>query len=429
LLEGALANIPQQSGNRLFLASCRGNEGAPEAGERGLGLLMYQSILGLCGPATDPTLGTPTLRSLHAFLSNTLGVQQQPHLFGAEQLPLTLIGELPAVAPSQVLQTIGASTPYPSQGGFPSSGQAWSNSAATYPSQSSSQPMQPASSATQQQSEQWLNQARQLMQVQNLIEALSIVEGVLQIEPRNTSAMILKGQLLGTMGRIAEALAVIEQLIQLDPNNALAWSMQAFLLTNAGQHQAALAVIEHSLELDAHNPETYAIKNTITANMAAQMYPGIQSRNLGNASYKQSDNARSFLLGAGIQLLGFVIGVAGGAILVLQPTLPKPLAFSLLALGLAFLCVNAVRGAYLYGILRLLLTVPFCLLAAVPLLAVVAYRPANAKLFVELRVHPTLLIPLLFLGGWLALAAVLPFALAFLSFIVGLLTGVRRRMG
>ena len=66
-----------------------------ESSERGLGLFMYQYILGLCGPAIDTTTATAPLRQLHAYLSQALPEQQKPHLYGQEHSPLLLTGDLP----------------------------------------------------------------------------------------------------------------------------------------------------------------------------------------------------------------------------------------------------------------------------------------------------------------------------------------------
>src|SRR5579872_3669576 len=43
----SLLNAVQQTSNRLFLCSCRGNEYGAEAGEKNLGLFMYRTIVGL----------------------------------------------------------------------------------------------------------------------------------------------------------------------------------------------------------------------------------------------------------------------------------------------------------------------------------------------------------------------------------------------
>src|SRR5436305_9925008 len=68
LLATSIAALTQMQQNRVLLCSCRGNSQAPEAGERGLGLFMYRTILGLCGPASDAATGTVSLMQLHSFL-------------------------------------------------------------------------------------------------------------------------------------------------------------------------------------------------------------------------------------------------------------------------------------------------------------------------------------------------------------------------
>ena len=96
--------------------------------------------------------------------------------------------------------------------------------------------------------------------------------------PNDIAALTLKGQLLGTAGRLADATATVEQILQNDPNNALAWSMRAVLLSNMGQKQAALSAIERSLEIDASNPESYGIKTRIMENLATtRTYNGAQA--------------------------------------------------------------------------------------------------------------------------------------------------------
>ena len=84
LIGPTLLNILQQQGNRIFLCSCRGNAGAPESGERGLGLFMHRTIVGLSGPAREPSTELVTLQSLYGYLVSILGEQQSPKRFGQE---------------------------------------------------------------------------------------------------------------------------------------------------------------------------------------------------------------------------------------------------------------------------------------------------------------------------------------------------------
>jgi len=113
LLGSSILNAVQQTSNRLFLCSCRGNEYGPETAEKNLGVFTYRTIVGLCGPAIEPTTKQVTLHRLHAYLSRELGEQQRPQLFGQEQTLLVLVGDLPATPlqtpPSTVSTTIPTS--------------------------------------------------------------------------------------------------------------------------------------------------------------------------------------------------------------------------------------------------------------------------------------------------------------------------------
>ncbi len=108
----------QQQGNRIFLCSCRGNTGAPESGERGLGLFMHRTIVGLSGPAREPSTGLVTLQGLYGYLTNILGEQQSPKPFGQERTPLILVGETAATPPPQQEQS-SSTTPSTNPAGAP----------------------------------------------------------------------------------------------------------------------------------------------------------------------------------------------------------------------------------------------------------------------------------------------------------------------
>jgi tetratricopeptide (TPR) repeat protein len=398
LLGSTLTFISQQS-NRLFFCSCRGNEMAPEAGERNLGLFMYRMILGLCGPAVDSTTGSATLQPLNAFLARMLGEQQRPHLFGEERYPLVLIGELPTIPELQPASSA------PAGGGRQFH----------------------AEQNAQQQGRLLLSQAQQLLQMQNAAEALHVVEQALQVIPQDVETLTLKCQILGTLGRFQEALAVVEQLLQLDPNKALSWSMRAVLLINVGQYQPALAAVERSLQLDPQNPETHAIKKNIMEHLATTTAgQRARAQDQAGSSQKKQGGPRSFFIGVVLQVAGIVLGLAGSGLLITSPTLPAGVALALESFGMALLCVNAARGAYRHGILRLLVTLLMCLLTAGILGAI--YKLAYNRLLTAIIAHPPLLVSVLFLALWLSLAAILPLVLAIGGYIGGLLLGVRRRM-
>jgi len=286
-----------------------------------------------------------------------------------------------------------------------------------------------ALSEAEQQCSMLLSQARHLIQMQKPGEAFNCVEQALQIDPTNIAALILKGQLLGTASRFEEALYVVELVLQLDPDDALVWSMRAALLTNTGQYQAALQAIERSLELDPNNPETYAIKTSIMDHIATFQNQG-NGRRLTTGANKRG-GPRSFFISAGIQFLGLALGIVGATLPIIQPRLPIVAAFVLQSLGLALLCVNAARGSYLHGFARFLFTLFTSALAAAILVAVAILGGANkigtGRVYLMLKSNPALLVPVLFLGLWLALAAAAPLLLALGGFIGGLILGVRRK--
>ncbi len=444
LLGPSLLNAIQQTSNRQFLCSCRGNEYGAEAGEKNLGLLTYRTIVGLSGPAMDTATNQVTLRRLHAFLSDTLGEQQRPQLFGQEQTPFVLVGDMPPALPQTPVHppnpasptspfgsppTVTSTGTRPNTTGTAMSQPVYQTATATATAQLSPNTSgQLSLTATEQQQLQQritmlLRQARHLISLQNPGEAFNVVEQILQLDAGNVSALILKGQLLGTVGRFQEAMSAVQQVLRLDPNNALVWSMQAALLTNMGQYQEALEAVELSLELDPKNPETYAIKTRITGQMAAMQ---TMSGGKNNAPFEQNNkNTTTFFISAGLQLLGLILGVVGAILPVLQPNLPLGLAFALESIGLALLCVYAARGAYLYGFVSFIVTLFFSIIPAVALGA--AYKLGLTRIMLSIVDHQSLLIPYLFLGTWLAAGAVLPLALAIFGLIGGLVLGVRRK--
>jgi len=132
-------------------------------------------------------------------------------------------------------------------------------------------------------------------------------------------------------------------------------------------------------------------------------------------------------MGMVLQFVGLLLGIIGGLLPIIRPTLPITLSFLFESVGLAVLCVNAARGAYRYGFLRVLVTLFFSLIPIAILGIGIGYRPAYRKIIFELQAHTSFLLPLLFLGLWLAEAAVVPIVLAIIGFIIGMIRGVRRR--
>ena len=231
----------------------------------------------------------------------------------------------------------------------------------------------------------------------------------------NIEALILKGQLLGTVGRFAEAELAIDQVLQLEPNNSLAWSMRAAVLTNTGQYQSAMQAVERSLELNPNNPETHAIKTSMTGQLAITQQ---REDSRKAAPTQKRGGPASFFIGLGIAFVGLILGAAGSALLILQPNQPVAIAFGLQSTGLALLCVNAARGSFVHGFGRFFLTLFMSALTAAILGGV--YVLGQGRLTLMVKGNPPMLIPVLLLGLWLTVAAMAPLVLALIGLIAGL---------
>ena len=139
------------------------------------------------------------------------------------------------------------------------------------------------------------------------------------------------------------------------------------------------------------------------------------------AAAKQNSGPTSFFRGAGIQLLGLIVGIIGAVLPILQPHVPIMVAFLLQSLGLAILCVNAAYGSYVHGFFRFVFTLLISILTAA-ILGGAAFigglnKIGQGRIYVMLQNNPALLVPLLIFGLWLAAAAALPPIGALFAFI------------
>jgi tetratricopeptide (TPR) repeat protein len=438
LIGPALLNGLQQTQSRMLYCSCRGNESTPEAGGRNLGSFLHGIIIGVSGSAVDPATGQITLQRLHAFLSSSLSPQYQPQVFGQEQRPIVLVGDLaapPLDAQNDHISTttspanpMGAAPQHTSSSSlerFPQSAGATATATAQMsPTTSGELALAVLERNRQQQCMTLVNQARQYVQMQNLTEALNVLENVLQIAPTFIEALILKGQILGTSGRFQEALVAIQRVVQVDPNNALGWSMQAALLANLGQFEEALSAIDRSLTLDPNNPETRAVKETILT----RQHLVEQSQKLHAAALaKKQGGPLSFFLSACLQIFALSIGATGTLLLLVEPQLPIITGFVLASVGLSVLCVNAARGSYLYGFSRWLLTLITSLIAVG--IAGALYKFGYNWIANKVIANPPLIVSVVFLGMWLLTATIAPLLAASGGFISGVVAGVRRKKG
>ncbi|GCE02821.1 tetratricopeptide repeat protein [Dictyobacter aurantiacus] len=440
LLNSSVLSILQSYPNRLFMCSCRGNEHAPESGARGLSPFIHQMILGLCGPAIDQATGVVTLSRLHAYLFGALSEQQRPQLFGQQEVPFSIVGDIPEVTATRQTTASNFTAGFQPGTESPSSSMLLKKSGpfgaaaltATAP------PVQTTSPSTsghllssaleqqrEQQSQQMVAQAQQLFQAQNYGEAFNLVEQVLQNMPNNVLALILKGQLLGTAGRYAEAQQVIEHILQLDPNNAMGWSMQAVVSSNLGQHQQALTAVERSLELDAQNPETYAIKNNIMSNLAvAQTQTPEQPKSKQQSDTAPQKASQGFIRGLALSILGIVAGLIGFGLMAFIASIPY-IGLFVICISVAILCVNAARGTFRYGLALLVETILVSVVLAGILGAM--YKVGQASLIHQINLHPSLFMPLLALVAWLIIAAAVPPILALGGFVGGFASRQRHK--
>ena len=280
LLGPTLQNALKQTQGRLLYCSCRGNEYTSEVGEKNVGKLLYNMIIGLSGPATDPISGQTTLQNLHAFLLSSLDEQHQPQVFGQEQRPIVLVGDMPSFEYKTRKHICFTSifTCAIFSNGFTTNEQPVRRVSFTIlnkyckrtdvPSTSGQSSIEILEQNRRNQCMKLLNQARQQVQMQNIPAALNTIENVLQMAPDYIDALILKAQLLGTTGYFQDALPVANQVVQLDPGNALGWSICATLLANMGQLHEASSAIERSIALNPNNPEALAIRDAILSNLA-----------------------------------------------------------------------------------------------------------------------------------------------------------------
>ena len=426
LLGPMLQNALQQMQGRLLYCSCRGSEISPERNEKSLGQFMYRLIMGVSGPALDPASGQVTLQRLHAFLSERLGDQQRPQVFGLEQRQVVLVGEMPSFKTGALsgggLASAGNPTA-PATGGLSFSPSA-SNAQVPLAGQNVPPGMGQASLATLeqnrlQQCQAMINQARQMAQMQNFQQALSIAETVLQMAPDYTDALILKGQLLGSNQQFQEALATVKHLVQIDPTNALGWSMAAALLANTNQYQEAMSAVDRSLALDPTNSETYSIKEMIREKLAEeQADSGKRSRLLAQEAPQQAEGG-SFWLMAIIHIGALLLGIAGAFLELLKPGTPKIVAFAMESIALALLIVNAFRGSYRAGFTRVLLVFFFSAVTLGALAMLYLFKPAYNFLMNRIATSSILMIPLAFIVIWMAAAALLPLLAALLGWIIG----------
>jgi tetratricopeptide (TPR) repeat protein len=444
LMGPTLPAMLQQLSNRIFLCSCRGNAGAPETGERSLGMFMHRTIVGLSGSARDASTGQVNLQSLFSYLSSILGEQQSPRPFGQERTPLILVGDTAPTLPPQQQPPAPSTPPHnptSSGGGLLRNSGAFIKQQPATATMSAPTPL-PTNAASEQQmsppldpqrqTQFLLNQVQQLVQTQQYPQALTLIEQILQNAPQETATLVLKAQILGTTGRFPEALTIVEQLTKINERNPLPWSMRAVILMNLGQYQNSLQSIDRSLALDGNNPETQAIKQNImhTIAMAAAQEKNRVLHKNDNVEPAKENRPLAFLIAIVIQILSFALGLAGLLLPASLTTLPTAISALVMGLGLVLLCVNAVRSTYRYGWIHLLppfltsvIAIASIVLGGLLNVLISSRLPANHQILNFLQAHSAFIIPMLVFSIWLAAVAVVPPVLA----IGGLIAGAAKK--
>ncbi|MEH2250613.1 tetratricopeptide repeat protein [Nostoc sp.] len=117
--------------------------------------------------------------------------------------------------------------------------------------------MTPQVAVAQTSIEQLFQQAKAAQNASNYSEAEAIWRRVLQLDPKNASAYVGLGNVLGSQGKYDEALAAFQKAIQLDPKYARAYGGLGSALGSQGKYDEALAAFQKAIQLDPKNAYAY----------------------------------------------------------------------------------------------------------------------------------------------------------------------------
>ncbi|MEE9377513.1 MAG: tetratricopeptide repeat protein, partial [Candidatus Lokiarchaeia archaeon] len=91
-------------------------------------------------------------------------------------------------------------------------------------------------------------------QFQNLLD---FTNAALEINPKFTKALIVKGIVLYNLGQYEEALKCYDKAIEIDPNDKRAWVNKGVALRDLGQHDEALKCCDKALEINPKDKESW----------------------------------------------------------------------------------------------------------------------------------------------------------------------------
>ena len=93
-------------------------------------------------------------------------------------------------------------------------------------------------------------EAQRLVALQQFSGALRVIDHCLQLEPRHTSGLVLKGNLLYLLARDSEATALLEELLKREPGQADAHYALGRIYYFNGRHPQAVAHLETLVRAD-----------------------------------------------------------------------------------------------------------------------------------------------------------------------------------
>lgn len=99
----------------------------------------------------------------------------------------------------------------------------------------------------------WSNEGTTLFSLGRWEEALAAYEQCLSLDPKHTNALYNKGLTLGYMNRTEEALAALEDYLAFDPQDAGVWYNKGVALGIQGRTSEELAAYDQALALDSQH--------------------------------------------------------------------------------------------------------------------------------------------------------------------------------
>ena len=110
--------------------------------------------------------------------------------------------------------------------------------------------------------EQWVEEARKLIDLKQYEEALTAAEQAIRLDPNYAPAYNNKGGTLVNLKRFEEALAACDQAIRLDPNFALAYNNKGLAFYGLQRYEEAITAFDQAIRLDPDFAPAYNNKGT-----------------------------------------------------------------------------------------------------------------------------------------------------------------------